>query len=137
MLPLLTLFLFGAIWFGRGFNYWNDAQHISAEGARYAAVNNKPYPSNAASLQAQLRAEADTSELRSGGGDGVAMAPEVCIDFPNGTAQRGDPVRVTMRFTYSWLPLVGDAVGVGTTTFTATSVMRLEATPTNYSAGCV
>jgi hypothetical protein len=140
VLPILVLLLFGAISFGRAFNYWNDAQHITAEGARYAAVNNKPYPANAASLQAQLRGEADTAELRSGGSgaDGVLTPAQVCIDFPNGTALRGDPVRVTMRFTYTWLPLIGSALGgLASTTVTATSVMRLEAVPTNYSAGCV
>src|SRR5919206_4470235 len=67
VLPVLMLVLFGMLEFGRAFNYWNDATHISAEGARYAVVNRKPDPNNAASLQTQLHNQADTTELRSGG----------------------------------------------------------------------
>ena len=42
--PIFMLVLFGMVEFGRGFNYWNDATHISAEGARFAVVNRKPDP---------------------------------------------------------------------------------------------
>ena len=133
VLPILAVVLFAMIAFGKAFNYWNDATHISAEGARYAAVNGKPFPTDPASLQAQLLNQGDTNELRNGGTDALADGAEVCIDFPDGTAQRGHPVRVTMTFTYSWIPLLG----LDDTAITSTSVMRLETTPTNYSAGCV
>jgi hypothetical protein len=56
----------------------------------------------------------------------------VCVAFPNGTSNVGDPVRVTMTFTYDFLPLVGFA----SKEISTSSVMRLEATPTNYTAGC-
>jgi hypothetical protein len=131
---MLLIVFIGIIHFGKAFNYWNDATHITGEGARYAAVNNKPYPTNPASLQAQLHAQGDTPELRNGGTPDVPAASQVCIDFPTGTAAKGEPVRVTMTFTYSWLPLLEiDAVS---TTVTSTAVMRLETAPTNYSAGC-
>jgi Flp pilus assembly protein TadG len=144
VLPVLILLLFGMIEFGRAFNYWNDATHISAEGARFAVVNRKPDPSNAGSLQVQLRDQADTSELRSGGSSALPTPAQVCVDFPNGTSNIGDPVRVTMRFTYNWLPALDGVTKLidmkkgfaATTTFTSTSIMRIEVPPTNYGAGC-
>ena len=131
VIPLLALVLFAVLHFGKAFNYWNDATHISAEGARYAAVNNKPFPGDPTSLQAQLLGQS-TAELRSGGTDSIPAGAEVCIDFPDGVAQRGHPVRVTMRFTYSWMPLLG----LDDTAVTSTSVMRLETAPTKYAVGC-
>jgi Flp pilus assembly protein TadG len=128
----LCLLLFGMIDLGRAFNYWNDATHLTAEGARYAAVNRKPDPGSALSLQAQIRNQADTDELRDGGTSSVESASQVCLDFPNGTSNIGDPVRVRMTFTYKWLPLIG----VLSTPIESSAVMRLEAPPTTYSAGC-
>ena len=132
--PILIVVFIGIIHFGKAFNYWNDATHITAEGARYAAVNNKPYPANPGSLQAQLHAQGDTAELRSGGTTDVPTPSQVCIDFPTGTAAKGEPVRVRMTFTYDWLPLFD--LDAASTTITSTAVMRLETAPTNYSAGC-
>jgi Flp pilus assembly protein TadG len=134
VLPILIVVFIGIIHFGKAFNYWNDATHITAEGARYAAVNNKPYPADPASLQAQLHAQGDTPELRNGGTSDVPTASQVCIDFPSGTAAKGEPVRVTLTFRYQWMPLFD--LGVTSTTITSTAVMRLETAPTIYSAGC-
>jgi hypothetical protein len=144
VLPVLILVLFGVVEFGRGFNYWNDATHISAEGARFAVVNRKPDSANTDSLQVQLRNQADTLELRSGGSGALPSPAQVCVDFPSGTSQIGDPVRVTMRFTYHWLPALDSVTKLidkkksfsATTTFTASSIMRIEVPPTNYGAGC-
>ena len=132
VLPILILVSLAIVDFGKALNYWNDATHITAEGARYAAVNGKPNPASPLTLQAQLLAQADTGELRNGGTDSVETAPQVCITFPNGTAQRGDPVRVSMTFRYAWLPLLD----VAATDITSTAVMRLETAPTVYTAGC-
>jgi Flp pilus assembly protein TadG len=152
VLPLLILLLFGMVEFGRGFNYWNDATHISAEGARFAVVNRKPDPGNAASLQVQLRNQADTAELRNGGSSALPAPAQVCVNFPlpgapdgnNPAPKIGDPVRVTMTFTYHWLPALDTVTKLidttksfpATTTFTSTSIMRIEVPPTNYGAGC-
>jgi hypothetical protein len=132
--------LLGIIDFGKAFNYWNDATHIAAEGARYAAVNTKPYPGSPGSLQAQLLAQGDTNELRAGGTDSIATAPTVCVRFPdktdptvdNPTPRRGDPVEVKMTFQYSWLPLLD----LDDTSITSTAIMRLETAPNGYAAGC-
>jgi TadE-like protein len=134
VVPVLLLILLGVIWLGKAFNYWNDATHLSAEGARYAAVNRKPDPSNASSLQLQIRMQADTGELRNGQAGGAVTSPaQVCIDFPNTTSAPRDPVRVSMSFSYHWIPLLN--LGPSTT-ITSTTVMALEASPTNYTAGC-
>jgi Flp pilus assembly protein TadG len=133
VLPVLLLILVGVLDFGKVLNYWNDANHLSAEGARYAAVNRKPNPSNAASLQEQIRLQGDTAELRNGGTSDVPSPSQVCIDFPNGTSAIGDPVRVSMTFTFHWVPLLGTGPSK---TITSTAVMRVEGTPTNYVAGC-
>jgi Flp pilus assembly protein TadG len=128
----LCLLLFGMIDLGRAFNYWNDTTHLTAEGARYAVVNRKPNPGSALTLQAQIRNQADTAELRNGGTASVSSASQVCIDFPNGTSNIGDPVRVTMAFSYNWLPLIG----APSSSIDSSTVMRLESPPSNYSAGC-
>ena len=131
VIPILAVVLFAVLHFGKAFNYWNDATHISAEGARYAAVNGKPFPSDPTSLQSQLLGQS-TGELRTGGTDSIPAGAEVGVDFPDGTAQRGHPVRGTLRVTYSWMPLLG----LDDTPVTSPSVMRLETAPTNYAAGC-
>jgi Flp pilus assembly protein TadG len=133
VLPVLLLILVGVIDFGKVLNYWNDANQLSAEGARYAAVNRKPDPANAASLQTQIRLQGDTEELRNGGTSDVPSASLVCIDFPTGTSAIGDPVRVSMTFTFHWIPLLGAGPSK---TVTTTAVMRVEGPPTNYVAGC-
>ena len=144
VLPVLMLILFGIVEFGRGFNYWNNATQITAEGARFAIVNRKPDPNNAASLQAQLLSQGSTTELRSGGSAALPTPAQVCITFPNNSSNVGDPVRVTMTFTYHWLGVLDRASKLidkkkgfsAATTFTSGSTMRLEAPPTNYGAGC-
>ena len=136
VLPLLALLLVSMLHFGKVFNYWNDATHLTAEGARFAVVNRKPEPTSALSLQQQLRAQADTAELRNGGTPSVVNPAQVCVDFPTGNATAGEPVRVRMSFTYSWLPIIGASIGVAQTTVTASAVMRLETPPTNFAAGC-
>jgi Flp pilus assembly protein TadG len=133
VLPLLLVLLFGMVDFGRAFNYWIDATHLSAEGARWAVVNKNP---GSGTLQEYVQQQADTAELRSGGTASVGTPLQVCISFPNGTAEVGDPVHVTASFTYNWLPFLGGQMGVTQTTVTSSATMRLEAAPSNYGAGC-
>jgi len=130
VLPLLLFLLFAMLDFGKAYNYWNDANHLTAEAARFAVVNRKPDPANVATLQMQIRQQSDTAELRNGGAS--TTAAQVCVAFPNGTSNVGDPVQVTMTFTYDFLPVIGFA----DKTVTTSSIMRLEAPPTNYTAGC-
>jgi Flp pilus assembly protein TadG len=128
--PLLFLLLFGMLDFGKAFNYWNDSNHLAAEGARWAVVNSNP---GSGSLQQYIQQQADSSELR-----GLAV---VCVAFPTnpdtGTAgQVGDPVTVSVKSTYTWVPFVSQRANLSPTTqINGSATMRLEALPTNYSAG--
>jgi hypothetical protein len=110
-----------------------DETHLANEAARFAAVDRNPGASG--TLQANVLSQADSNELRTGGGT-VAGPAQVCIDFPAGTAKVGDPVRATVRVTYDWIPILQPATRAASTTITSTSTMRLEAAPSNYSAGC-
>jgi Flp pilus assembly protein TadG len=133
VLPVLALLLFAMLDFGKAFNYWIDETHLANEGARWAVVDRNP---GGGSLQQYLVDQATTDELRNGGTASVANPAEVCISFPNGTSNVGDPVLVTVTATYNWLPIIGNRIGVTQTTITGSSHMRLEAVPTNYAAGC-
>jgi Flp pilus assembly protein TadG len=133
VLPLLLVLLFGMLDFGRAFNYWIDSTHLANEGARWAVVDKNPAATG--TLQQYLQQQADTSELRDGGSSSVPDPMQVCVSFPNGGVV-GEPVMVTASVTYHWLPFLGEHIGVLSTTVTGSSVMRLEALPTNYSAGC-
>src|ERR671924_19888 len=134
ILPILVLLLFGMLDFGKAFNYWIDETHLANEGARWAVVNKNPASSG--TLQEYIRQQATTSELRSGGTASLPSPVRVCIDFPNGTSNVGDPVRVTLSATYRWLGIITSEVGLTDTTITGSSIMRLEARPTNFAAGC-
>lgn len=134
VLPLLLVFLFGMLDFGKAYNYWIDETHLAHEGARYAAVNKNPGPGT--TLQQSIREQADTAELKNGGTGSVPSALQVCISFPNGTTQIGDPVRVSVVSTYSFLSLLTSQLGITDKTITADSTMRLEQPPTNLTSGC-
>jgi Flp pilus assembly protein TadG len=131
VLPLLLLIILGIFDFGRAINYWNDAQQMANEGARWAVVDRRP--GGGSSLQDDIRRQASTAEFLNGSSS-VTRPAKVCISFPNGTSNVGDPVTVTVSATYQWLPFL--ALGMTTTTFSSTATMRLERLPSTYSAGC-
>jgi Flp pilus assembly protein TadG len=133
VITVLLLLLLGMLDFGKAFNYWNDTTHLSATGARWAAVNMNP--GDGATLQESIRDEADTPELRNGGTDAVADPVQVCIDFPKETSNVGDPVRVTVTAGYNFLNYIS-AKGIAPVDISGAATMRLEQVPTNYSAGC-
>jgi Flp pilus assembly protein TadG len=133
VLPLLLVLLLGMLDFGKAFNYWIDETHLANEAARWAVVNKNPGPGT---LQQYVQQQADTPELRDGGTSSVPSPLQICISFPSGTANVGDPVHVTASATYNWLPFLGTRLGITSTTITGSSTMRLEAQPTNYGAGC-
>jgi Flp pilus assembly protein TadG len=134
VLPLLLVLLLGMLDFGRAFNYWIDSTHLSATGARWAAVNINP--GDGATLQESIRDQADTAELRNGGTGAVADPVQVCIEFPDGTSNVGDPVRVTVTAGYNFLNFIQARTGITEADISGSSTMRLEQVPSNYSAGC-
>ena len=132
LLPVLALLLFGMLDFGKAFNYWIDATHLANEGARFAVVNKNP--GSGITLQQYIQQQGTTPELVNGGTSSVPSGATVCISFPNGTAEVGDPVKVDVAVDYYWLPFVGSRISATKATIRGTSTMRLEARPTNYAA---
>jgi Flp pilus assembly protein TadG len=134
VLPILLLLVIGMLHFGKAFNYWINETHLANEAARFAVVNKNP-GGVGTTLQQYIQQQADTPELRNGGTSSVPDAMEVCITFPQGQAV-GDPVTVTVRTDYHWLPFLADKLDGTHVTVRGTATMRLEAAPTNYTAGC-
>jgi Flp pilus assembly protein TadG len=135
VLPLLMVLLFGMLDFGKAYNYWIDETHLAAVGARYAAVNKNPGAAGGSTLQTWIANQANTTELKDGGTGSVPSALSVCIDYPAGTANIGDPVRVKITSTYSFLSvLTAQIPGLTAKTMTSTATMRLEQVPTNFTA---
>ena len=131
VLPLVLVLLLGMIDVGKAVNYWNDETHLANEAARYAAVNNNPGPQ--ATLNQSILNQADTTELKNGGTTSIPTGETICIWFPNkhtpvqpSDYQVGQPVQVVVTTQYHWLAyLVGKGL-LPTSTFRATSTMRLE-----------
>ena|SRR5579872_2859895 len=119
VLPVLMIALMGILYVGEALNESIDETHLVAEAARYAAVNQNP---GTGTLQAYIAAQADTTSLQ---------GANVCISFPNGTSNVGDPVQVKMSSAFNWIPILG--LGPSST-LVRTATMRLEAPPTVYSA---
>jgi len=133
VLPLLLLLLFGMLDFGKAFNYWIDETHLANEGARWAVVNKNP---GSGTLQQYIQGQGDSPELRNGGTSWVPSPAQVCISFPSGSSNVGDPVEVTVTVGYNWMPFLGSRLSTTNVTVAGTATMRLEAKPTNYAAGC-
>ena len=144
VLPLVLLLLFGMIDFGKAFNYWNDETHLANEAARYAVVNKNPL--GGSSLEAAIKQEADSAELRKGCGSCSIGTPGIDVKFcfvkgitPADTAA-GQPLRATVSAKYHWLAyLVGQGLRA-TSGLTGSATMRIEqdykpspADPTDYS----
>jgi hypothetical protein len=129
---VFMLVLFGVTQFGLALNSANDETHLANELARYAAVNYNPAPSGQ-SLAAWVKSQGDNTFVSGSG--------KVCISFPNGSSNIGDPVRVDVQTTFDWQPVYGFSQLLGggipaSSTVSGSAVMRLEAAPTVYSAGC-
>jgi TadE-like protein len=142
VLPLVLLLLFAMIDFGKAFNYWNDETHLANEAARYAVVNKNPL--GGTSLEAAIKAEADSGELEHGCNGCSIRHPGITVSFcfPNGIAatHAGDPLRATVTTSYHWLAyIVGQGLPL-TSGLTGTATMRIEqnygpspTNPTDYS----
>jgi Flp pilus assembly protein TadG len=133
VVPFLCLLVLALFDFGKGVNYWLDAQHLANAGARLAAVagdsTDPCQDGSGRTIQACIQQSAETKELRNGTGS-VTSPAHVCISFPQG-AQIGKPVNVTVTASYQWIPFIGG----GTFHLKGDSTMRLERLP-DYEPGC-
>jgi Flp pilus assembly protein TadG len=130
--PILFLLVFGILDFGRALNYYNQLTQLAGQGARAAAVSGNPNGVGAASgssIQSQLVNTYATGGIQNG--------IKVCITSPNGNnpPAAGQPVTVQATYKFTFLPLIGAALGSPTITLSATQSERQEATAT-YSPGC-
>jgi Flp pilus assembly protein TadG len=137
--PILFAVLFGVLDFGRAINYWNAETQMAAQGARLAAVNGDNTYSgtcvdstSASTLADYIQCQADTNELRNGtGGTFGATAAQVCITpAGDGTGSVGQPITVTVKTNYTWIPIPG----IGSIQIKTTATMRTER---KWTAGAI
>jgi Flp pilus assembly protein TadG len=132
IVPFILFLILAIVDFGKGVNYWLDANHLANQGARLAAVLGNQTPPGGGTMQAWIQQQAETSELRNGTGS-VTSPARVCVTFPNGgTPKIGDPVTVTVTAPYKWISFVS----ASTFDISGSATMRLEQLPQSYSAGC-
>jgi Flp pilus assembly protein TadG len=121
---VLLLLVIGIVYFGRFLNYTTQETHLATEAARWAAVGQAP--SNCTTtLAACVRSQAST-ELQTGSNDVSRVS--VCVangdaNGQGGSGNLGDPVTVTVKSTYTFLPFLN----VGQIHENQTATMRLEA----------
>jgi Flp pilus assembly protein TadG len=145
LMPILLFLALGIVDFGRAINYWNDANQIAADGARYAAVNNNPgtkLTPQITDFRQWLRTQAETGELRDGtvaGGNpsqSVTRKLKVCVDSPTGQPLTvGNPIRVRVESGYNLIPFLGERTKFGSVAIKGEAVMRLEQNYTG-ATGC-
>jgi Flp pilus assembly protein TadG len=132
ILPLVVVVILALADFGRAVFMYLEAEHAASDAARVAAVDTTP-PAGM-SLQNYLKQQLVFGELGSGSGKtaGAQGVAKLCITFPQGTSNRGDPVNVTVSNTFKWVP---GGVIPGSVTIGGSATMRIEQVP-SYSAGC-
>jgi Flp pilus assembly protein TadG len=124
--PVLLAILFGILYFGRFMNYASAETHLAAEAARWAAVNVNP---GSGTLQSYVLAQAP-AELQNGSTD-VPTPAQVYIYYPSGSSgASGQAVRACVTATIHFIPILG----LANQTITETATMRLEQTPSTWTA---
>ena len=132
ILPLVVVVILALADFGRALFMYLEAEHAASDAARMAAVDSTP--PGGTSLQNYLQQALVFGELGTGSGSaaGAQGKAKLCISFPNGTANRGDPVNVKVTNTFNWVP---GGIIPGSAQIAGSATMRIEQTP-SYSAGC-
>jgi len=133
VLPLLLFLIFGFLQFGLAMHAKINSTHLTAEGARYVAVNQNPglTASPVMTMQDYIRSRAATPKLRTA---------RVRICFP-AVPKVGDPVKVVLD-NVSYVPFIGTLPGglsLPSLPVSSETTMRLEAVPTNFGppdTGC-
>ena len=134
VIPVLLVVVIGIVSFGRAMNYDEQETHLVNEVARYAAVNQVPAGASG-TLGQWVRSQADSRELTNGTGS-VTGTPQVCVSFPNGTDNVGDPVKISMSFDFSWVPFL--KLSATSTAIARSATMRIEVPPASsfFAQGC-
>lgn len=132
VLPLVIVVILALADFGRALFMFLEAEHAASDAARMAAVDFTP-PAGT-SLQNYLQQSLVFGELGSGSGSGAGAQgkAKLCIDFPNTSSNRGDPVRVKVTDSFNFVP---GGIIPGSVTIAGSATMRLEQLP-SYGTGC-
>jgi Flp pilus assembly protein TadG len=126
VLPVLLLLILGIISFGRFFNYADQESQLSAQAARWAAVDFNPPGTQ--TLQSYVGAQA-MGGLQTASGD-VTKAAQVYIYYPTGSSNAvGNPVRACVVSTVQLLPMLGGTA----LQVTESATMRIEQSASNWA----
>jgi hypothetical protein len=154
VMPVLLLLLLGMLDFGKAFREWLEEQHLANEGARLAAVDYCPSPTqgdcgwaamSCPTTGTQCLAWYIVNQAGTSGLKGRPVSPyapaqnaaQACISYPNGsTTQVGDPVEVEVKAVYQWLNYVTTRAGLLSTPIRGKATMRLEAAPDSTDTVC-
>ena len=108
ILPVLMFILVGIVDFGRVFNAYIIITNVVREGARYGAM----HPD-----------EDDIKDyvINEAAGSGISIEDDdVEVEFPNGTLDPGNPIRVTVTYDF---PLITEFLFGGSTTIQSSAEM--------------
>ena len=115
IMPILLVIVLGIVDFGKGMNYWNDANQLAADAARFAAVNKNPgddTPETADDdFRNWIRMQADTEELEAGIAEGDPLPDGSC---PTNTTPQGPLCRKVSSSTPRGLRVCIGKPGQGT-----------------------
>lgn len=136
VIPLVLLFLFAIIDFGLALNQQNSETNIANIAVREAAIV------NSASFTAQCNGTSEPTlqlwaqcEAKADG----TPTPTVCVAdvggaTPSGTYNQGDPIKVWVTSSFSWLHLISSQVGGLSSSIGASATMRYEGNLSNASS---
>jgi hypothetical protein len=124
--PLLLLLVLGIVDFGKAYNYSNDLTHLANEAARYATVNTCiPDGSGGCKpIEDAVKNDAESGELRSGGGSIDSPGVTISICLPDGPT--GQRIKAMATARYVFLPFVLKSFGK---TITTSATMYREQDP--------
>lgn len=116
-LPLILFLVICLVQLGFGVSDQLDEMQLASQAARLAAVNSTALSGG---VQAYVRSQTDYTNLQNS---------TVAVCFPNGTANVGDPVEVSVSSSFKVTPFISATIPVK-----GTATMRLEQTPTTFGA---
>lgn len=129
VLPFVLLLLLGIMDFGKAFNYWITESQVTSDTVRHVVVTSSL---TNADLKSYAQSDISIKELQDNA--------QICVSFPTGptgtTKQIGDPVTVTIKYDYVWLPFLERFGGLSKFTLQRSATMRLEQATPNLTNQC-
>jgi Flp pilus assembly protein TadG len=131
VIPIVLLFLFAIIDFGLALNTKNSDTNLANLAAREVAVIGSGTSAKCNGLSETTLGAWVTCMAPATG----ATASTVCVadtagTAPSSTYANGDPIKVVVTSTFSWLKLLTGQVSSLNSTITGSATMRMEQAPT-------